>query len=52
VLEAVQEERLEIKYVNMKGMKADGLTNPLAGADFAKFRRELLNLSDWVNQWM
>jgi hypothetical protein len=33
VLEAVQEGRLEIRYINMKEMIADGLTKPLDGAD-------------------
>jgi hypothetical protein len=31
VLEAVQENNLEIRYVNTKRMKPDGLTNPLYG---------------------
>jgi hypothetical protein len=28
-----------------KKMKADGLTKPLEGAEFAEFRKEVLNLS-------
>ncbi len=44
VLEAVQQDRVEIKYANTKGMKADGLTKPLEGAEFVKFRKEAMNL--------
>ncbi len=46
VLDAVEEGRLEIRYIITKEMKVDGLTKPLDGADFAKFRKEVLNLSN------
>jgi hypothetical protein len=45
-LEAVQQDQIEIRYVNTKQMKADGLTKPLDGAEFVKFRTEVLNLLD------
>jgi hypothetical protein len=46
VLEAVKEDRVEIKYVNTKGMEADGLSKSLGGASFLDFRSNVLNLSE------
>jgi len=46
VLEAVKEDRIEIKYVNTKGMEADGLSKSLGGASFLDFRSNMLNLSE------
>jgi len=46
VLEAVKEDRIEIKYVNTKGMEADGLSKSLGGASFLDFRSNVLNLSE------
>lgn len=46
VLEAVQQDRVEIKYINTKSMKVDGLTKPFEGAEFGVFRKEVLNLPD------
>jgi hypothetical protein len=46
VLEAVRQNRAEIRYIGTKGMKADGLSKPLEGLDFVKFRSEVLNLAD------
>jgi hypothetical protein len=40
VLEAVRQNRVEIKYIGTKEMKADGLSKPLEGLDFVKFRSE------------
>jgi hypothetical protein len=37
---------VEIKYIGTKGMKADGFTKSLDGADFAQFRAEVLHLTD------
>jgi hypothetical protein len=51
VLEAVKENRIEIKYVNTKGMEADGLSKSLGGAIFPDFRSNVLNLSEQVNRW-
>ncbi len=34
VLEVVQQEQIEIRYVNTKQMKAYGLSKPLEGAKF------------------
>jgi hypothetical protein len=45
VIEAVKEDRIEIKYKNTKEMKADGLTKALGGAEFVDFRVEVLHLS-------
>ncbi len=42
VLEAVKEDRTEIRYVNTKGMKADGLSKLLGGASFWEFRGKVL----------
>jgi hypothetical protein len=46
VLEAVKENRIEIKYVNTKRMEADGLSKSLGGASFLDFRSNVLNLSE------
>jgi hypothetical protein len=46
VLEAVKEDRIEIRYVNTKGMEADGLSKSLGGASFLEFRGTVLNLSE------
>jgi hypothetical protein len=46
VLEAVKQNRITVRYVNTKQMKADGLLKPLEGAEFVKFRSEVLNLTD------
>jgi hypothetical protein len=46
VIEAVKEDRIEIKYKNTKEMKADGLTKALGGAEFVDFRVKVLHLSD------
>jgi hypothetical protein len=46
VLEVVQQDRVVIKYVNTKRMKADGLTKPLKGAEFAEFWKEVFHLPD------
>jgi hypothetical protein len=46
VLEAVRQNRVEIGYVGTKEMKADGLSKPLEGLEFVKFRLEVLNLTD------
>jgi len=46
VLEAVKEERIEIRYVNTKGMEADGLSKSLGGASFLEIRGKVLNLSE------
>jgi len=46
VLEAVKEDRIEVRYINMKGMKADGLSKLLGGASFLEFRGKVLNLSE------
>jgi hypothetical protein len=46
VLEAVKEERIEIRYVNTKGMEADGLSKTLGGASFLEIRGKVLNLSE------
>jgi len=43
VLEAVKEGRIE-RYVNTKGMEADGLSKSLGGASFLDFRSNVLNL--------
>jgi hypothetical protein len=45
VLEAVKEDRIEVRYVNTKGMEADGLSKSLGGASFLEFRGKVLNLS-------
>ena len=44
VLEAVKEDRIEIRYVNTKGMEADGLSKSLSGTSFLEFRGKVLNL--------
>jgi len=44
VLEAVKEDRIEIRYVNTKGMEADGLSNSLSGTSFLEFSGKVLNL--------
>jgi hypothetical protein len=46
VLEAVKEDRTEIRYVNTKGMGADGLSKSLGGASFLEFRGKVFNLSE------
>jgi len=46
VIEAVKEDRIEIRYKNAKEMKADGLTKALGGAEFVDFRVKVLHLSD------
>ena len=46
VLEAVRQNRAEIRYIGTKGMKADGLSKSLEGLDFVKFRSEVLNLTN------
>jgi hypothetical protein len=46
VLEAVKKDRIEIRYVNTKGMEADGLNKSLGGASFFGFRSNVLNLSE------
>jgi predicted small secreted protein len=45
VLEAVKEDRIEVRYVNTKGMEADGLSKSLGGGSFLEFRGKVLNLS-------
>jgi hypothetical protein len=42
----VKEDRIEIRYVNTKGMEADGLSKALGGASFLEFRGKVLNLSE------
>jgi len=44
VLEAVKEDRIEIRYMNTKGMEADGLSKSLGGSSFLEFHG--LNLSE------
>jgi hypothetical protein len=46
ILEAMKENRVEIKPIGSKGMKADGFTKSLDGTSFMKFRSESLHLSD------
>jgi hypothetical protein len=46
VLEAVREDRIEIRYVNTKGMEADGLSKALGGSSFLEFHGKVLNLSE------
>jgi hypothetical protein len=44
VLEAVKEDRIEVRYVNTKGMEADGLSKSLGVASFLEFHGKVLNL--------
>jgi ribosome maturation protein Sdo1 len=46
VLEAVKENRIEIKYIGAKEMRADGFTKSLHGMSFVQFRSEVLHLTD------
>jgi hypothetical protein len=46
VLEAIKENRIIVKHVGTKEMKADGFTKCLDGSSFVQFRKEVLNLTD------
>jgi hypothetical protein len=46
VIQAVKEDRIEIRYKNTKEMKADGLTKALGGVEFTDSRVEVLHLTD------
>jgi hypothetical protein len=45
VLEVVKEDRIEVKYINTKGIEADGLSKSLGGASFLEFHGKVLHLS-------
>jgi hypothetical protein len=51
VLEAIAEKRVQIKHIGTKQMKADGFTKRLNGAEFTRFRGEVLHLTDHVDRW-
>ncbi len=46
VLEAIKENRITIRRIGMKGMKADGFTKCLDGSSFMQFKKEVLHLTD------
>jgi hypothetical protein len=46
LLEAVKEDRIETRYVNTKGMEADGLSKSLGGTSFLDYHGTVLNLSE------
>ena len=45
VLEAVKEDRIDVRYVNTKGMEADRLSESLGGVSFLESRSKVLNCS-------
>jgi hypothetical protein len=46
VLEAIRENRIIVRRVGTKEMKADGFTKCLDGSSFVQFRKEVLHLTD------
>jgi hypothetical protein len=46
VLEAIRENRIIVRRVGTKEMKADGFTKRLDGSNFVQFRKEVLHLTE------
>jgi hypothetical protein len=46
MLEVIQENRITIRHIGTKEMKADCFTKCLDGSSFMQFRKEVLHLTD------